>query len=114
LGIKAEALAGVTNLVNDGLINRSIAVQKLLPLILANPGLSPKQLAAAEGLLQKYDEVHLTDLVDEIIRENPVEADRYKKGKKGLVGWFMGVLMKRTKGQLDPVLAHRIIENRLK
>jgi aspartyl-tRNA(Asn)/glutamyl-tRNA(Gln) amidotransferase subunit B len=114
LGIAPENMAEVAGMIEMGLINKSMAVQQLLPLLVDNPAKDPKQLAADEGLTLLNADVDLETMIDGILLENPAEVERYKQGKVGLLGWFMAALMKKTGGKADPERAHRIFQDKLR
>lgn len=80
----------------------SVAVQKLLPALLEKPESQPEKLAEELGLIQESDEDFLLSLVEAVVAENPDKAAAYRSGKKGLLGMFMGQIMKRSGGKADP------------
>ena len=59
------------------------------------------------------DSSSLEIIVDELIKNHPEEVKAYKNGKTKLLGFFVGQLMKQTKGKADPKLANRIISSKL-
>lgn len=89
-------------LIQDEKIIHSTAYQNLFPALLKEPQKSPAILCEELNLFQSGD----TDLIDraisDILEANPDEVKRYKGGKKGLIGFFVGQGMKATKGQSNP------------
>ena len=64
-------------------------------------------------LIQNKDEDFLSQLVDEVIAANPEKVKVYRNGKKGLLGFFMGEVMKRSKGQAEPKSTNALLREKL-
>ncbi len=111
--IKQDFLLKLIALVESGNVSHSVAVQKLFPALLANPAEDPQQLASRMDLLQNSDLAMIQPAVDEVLRALPQKVKEYQNGKKGLLGLFMGEVMKKTKGTVDPKLANRLIRESL-
>ena len=88
--------------VDDGVINFSVAEQKLFPALLTNPKQEVSQLIDTLNLRQTGDEDTLHQLIQEVLDENPHKVEEYKAGKTGLIGMFMGQIMKKSGGKADP------------
>ena len=112
LPISPERLAGLVGLIESGKLSHSLASQKLFPLMLAHPG-SALELAEAHGLLATAGE----DVVEEAMRAAmerfPDKVQAYRAGNKGLLGLFMGEVMKATKGKADPRASNAIVKRLL-
>ncbi|MCC6413711.1 MAG: hypothetical protein IT270_18835, partial [Saprospiraceae bacterium] len=65
------------------------------------------------GLRQTNDDDFLSGLADMVLQASPEKVTEYQKGKKGLMGFFMGELMKASKGKADPKAATKILTNKL-
>jgi aspartyl-tRNA(Asn)/glutamyl-tRNA(Gln) amidotransferase subunit B len=74
---------------------------------------SPKAIVESQGLGQISDSDALDAIVDRIIAENPSESERYRGGDKKLVGFFMGQIMKASKGQANPQRVNQILREKL-
>ncbi len=111
--VSSTGLMAMLDLIKEGKVSHSIAYQRLFPAMLKQPALDPLALAEKLELLQSNDSSFLTELADQLIAEYPDKAAAYQKGKKGLIGFFMGQLMKRSKGQADPQVAKKMLEKRL-
>ena len=74
---------------------------------------SPLELAEKLNVLQVSDSGFLEEIVDQIIEANPDEVTRYKEGKKALMGFFIGQVMKQSKGKANPKLAKDIVTKKL-
>jgi aspartyl-tRNA(Asn)/glutamyl-tRNA(Gln) amidotransferase subunit B len=101
-GIQPERLAALIALIDQNQVSNSTASQRLFPLMLQDTGASPLDIAQKHQLIQQSDTDSLQNWIDEVISENPEKVKEYLKGKKGLIGMFMGELMKKSKGQADP------------
>ena len=111
--IKATMLAELVSFVESGKVNFSIASSRLLPAMINEPGLSPEQIAHSAGLLQSVDEDQLNLWVKQVIEAMPDKVLEYKKGKKGLMGLFVGEVKKISKGKADPQKTTRILQSLL-
>ena len=105
--LKPEHLAELLKLVEDGVISITIAKQQVFPEVFET-GKSPKSIVEEKGLVQESSEDKLRAICEEVLKEHPGEVERYKKGKKGLLGFFVGQVMKRTKGKANPKLVNEI------
>lgn len=112
--VPADAWIEFINLIESGQISASGAYQRLFPALLERPGHHPALLATELNLLQSDDLDFLEKLADEVLARFPEKVAEYKKGKKGLIGFFMGELMKASKGKAEPKSATRLLEERLK
>ena len=61
----------------------------------------------------EVDEMKLTEVIKSIIKNNPIQVEQYKKGKTGLLGYFIGQVMKEMKGQADPQMIQIILKTKL-
>lgn len=112
LNLSPEILAELINLVEDGKVGFSIASSKLLPALIQE-NQSPMALAEKLNLLQVSDTNELAQWVQEALSAMPEKVVEYKKGKKGLIGLFVGEVKKRSKGKADPKLVTRLLEEQL-
>jgi len=74
---------------------------------------SALELAEALNLLQVSDTNYMDDLVLQVIEANPDEAQRYREGKKQLMGFFVGQVMKASKGKANPKMANEFVRKYL-
>lgn len=112
LPVSPEELARFQELILAGDVASSVATAKLLPDLLLTPG-DPMQRAEQLGLIQNTDTNFLSGLVDEVIAQNPDKVAAYQKGKKGLIGFFMGEVMKRSKGSAGPKETQALLREKL-
>lgn len=113
LGLKPNLLAQLVNLVGEGKVSYTVALQRIFPEMLRNLDAAPAVLAEELNLLQDSSEESLQPVVDEVIKEFPLKVEEFKSGKKGIVQMFMGEVMKRTRGKADPKLANEMLMKRL-
>jgi aspartyl-tRNA(Asn)/glutamyl-tRNA(Gln) amidotransferase subunit B len=111
--LSAQQLAAFLNLIEAAEVSNSTAYQELFPAMLANPNQSPKELAKQNGWLQSSDADELNNWVTAVLADNPDKVDAYQKGKKGLIGFFMGEVMKRSKGQAEPKQTNALLREAL-
>ena len=93
-------------LLNNGKIVKSIAYQKLWPVLLDKPQ-HVEHLAVELGLLGGTDENTITKLIDEVMTENPDQVQKYLNGKKAILGFFIGQVMRKANGKADPALLRK-------
>lgn len=111
--ISAENIAALIKIIDDGKISSSVASQKVFPAMLEASDKSPLQIAEELNVLQDSSEDSILTFIDDVIKQHPAEVERYKNGEKQLVGFFMGQLMKASKGKADPKAANKLMRNRL-
>lgn len=111
--VAPATIAHLIDLIESGLISNTIATQKLFPALLQHPGQNPKELAEANNWIQNSNTDELETLINEVLDSMPDKVDAYKKGKKGLLGLFVGEVMKKTKSTADPKLVNQILNKKL-
>ena len=104
-------LAEILKLVDANTINNATA-KKLLKKV-EESGTAPGKIVEAEGLAQVSDDSAIRAVCAEVIAENPGEAEAYRGGKQGLIGWFVGQVMRKMRGKADPKLAREVLEELL-
>jgi aspartyl-tRNA(Asn)/glutamyl-tRNA(Gln) amidotransferase subunit B len=76
-------------------------------------GKNPKQIVAQKGLVQVTDESAIEAVVDKVLASSPVEVEGYKSGKTKLMGFFVGQVMKETKGKANPQVVNKLLNEKL-
>ena len=109
--VSPEDLAGLVALVDDGTLSTRLAKEVFAEMV--KTGQSAPEIVSARGLEQVSDRSTLEPLVDTLITQNPDKADAYRGGKTGLLGFFVGQLMRETKGQANPQLAQELVREKL-
>jgi aspartyl-tRNA(Asn)/glutamyl-tRNA(Gln) amidotransferase subunit B len=111
--ISAARLAKLISLVDEGKVSHSVAVQKIFPNMLALNDKDPMEIAQENNWIQESDQGSINEYVKEAIAKYPDKVIEYKEGKKGLIGLFMGEVMKLSKGKADPKMASNIVREYL-
>ena len=111
--LKPQAIAALISLIDEGKVSTSIASQKIFPEMLKQKDKTPLQLAEELNLIQDSSEDVILGFINEVIAQHPAEVERYRNGEKQLVGFFMGQLMKVSKGKADPKTANALMRQTL-
>ena len=111
--IKAIALAELINMVEAGMVNHTVATHSLFIEMLKNRDEAPLAMAQRLNVLQESDSSTIEKIIDAVLRESPLKVEEYKKGKKGIIGMFMGEVMKRSQGKADPKVANQLLIEKL-
>ncbi len=111
LSFKPNELAEMLKMIDVGEISGKIA-KEILPELLSKGG-SPKQLVKERGLGMIGDPKVIEEIIDKLILNHPNEVESFRAGKKKLLGFFVGQLMKETKGKADPKLANQLLNKKL-
>ncbi len=104
-------LAEIIRLVDAGTVNTSTG-KALLEKVEAS-GRAPAEIVEAEGLAQVTDADAIRAVCAEVVAENPAEVAKYRAGKTTLIGWFVGQVMRKTRGKADPNQAREILQSLL-
>jgi aspartyl-tRNA(Asn)/glutamyl-tRNA(Gln) amidotransferase subunit B len=107
------ALARLVQLVEEGKVNFSIASSRIFPVLLAEPSREPLEIAVSLNLLQSSDSIEIAAWVEQALAKMPDKVQEYKKGKKGLIGLFVGEVKKLSKGKADPRLTNQLLLEKL-
>ena len=112
ISIIAPYLAELITMVETNQLNFSIASNKILKEIIAQPQ-SPLNYATQHNLLQSNSTQEMEHWVNEVLSKHPDKVTEYKKGKKGLIGLFVGEVKKISQGKADPKLSTQLLEQKL-
>jgi aspartyl-tRNA(Asn)/glutamyl-tRNA(Gln) amidotransferase subunit B len=104
-------LAEIIKLVDAGTINSSTG--KSLIEKIEDTGQAPEAIVEAEGLAKVSDEGAIREIILEVIESNPDQVATYKGGKTTIIGWFVGQVMKQSRGKADPQLTRAMLEELL-
>ncbi|MEE3097891.1 MAG: Asp-tRNA(Asn)/Glu-tRNA(Gln) amidotransferase GatCAB subunit B, partial [Bacteroidota bacterium] len=96
-------------LIDENKISHSLASQKVFPKMIEHPNESPSSIAEKYNWISQSNEDDLSTVIFQIFKDNPEETKRFKEGEKKLTGFFMGQIMKATKGTADPKLTAKLI-----
>jgi len=109
--VSPENLAGLLELLETGVISGKIA--KTVFEAMAETGKPAKAIVEEKGLVQVSDTSAIDPVVDAIVARNPDEVERYRGGQKKLMGFFVGQVMKETKGKANPKVVNEILRKKL-
>jgi len=109
--VRPSELAGLVRLVDDGVISGTIAKNVFKELF--ETGGDPEAHVKAKGLVQISDTSAIEGLVDEVLAENPAEVERYRGGDRKLTGFFVGQVMKKSKGKANPALVNQLLAKKI-
>jgi aspartyl-tRNA(Asn)/glutamyl-tRNA(Gln) amidotransferase subunit B len=109
--IKAEALADMIKLIEEGAISGKMAKEVVEDMY--KTGKSPQDIIKEKGLVQITDEGELIKTITSIIESNQAQVAEYRGGKEKVFGFFVGLVMKATKGKANPQLVNEILKKML-
>ncbi len=109
--VTPEKFAGLLKLVGAKTINANTASQVLKTMF--RTGEDAQDIVEREGLAQVSDADALATLVDRLLAEHPDEVARYREGKTQLFGWFVGQVMRETRGKANPNVVRQLLQEKL-
>ncbi|OHD54249.1 MAG: aspartyl/glutamyl-tRNA amidotransferase subunit B [Spirochaetes bacterium GWF1_51_8] len=107
----AADVAELLTCVDDGTITGKMAKDVYASMV--DTKKSAKTIIAEKGLKQVSDTGELEKVIDKIIADNPGEVEKYRSGKKNVIGFFVGQAMKETKGQANPKMLNELLTKKL-
>ena len=109
--VSAQHLSELVRLISDSTISGKIA-KSVFEKMFAS-GKAPRQVIAEEGLAQISDPAALELLIRQVIAANPKQLAQYRGGKTGVFGYFVGQVMKATRGQANPALVNELLKRHM-
>lgn len=110
--VSPQQLADLLKLIDDGTISGKIAKTVFEEMFTTGQG--PDAIIKEKGLVQVSDAGELLSIVNEILDKNPGEVSKYLGGKGQLMGFFVGQVMKATKGKANPAMVNQLLTEELK
>ncbi|MFW6325803.1 MAG: Asp-tRNA(Asn)/Glu-tRNA(Gln) amidotransferase subunit GatB [Desulfovermiculus sp.] len=104
-------LADLIKLIDQGNISNTIGKQIFSELF--QSGQDPKEYVQARNLVQISDHSQLEQVIEQVLGENPDEVQAYLGGKSKLLSFFMGQVMKKTKGQANPQMVNTLLKSKM-
>ena len=111
IGLSPVGLVELLRMVERGDVNLNSAREVLAEMV--GSGRGAAEIVAARGLTQISDEAALLAIVDRVIADNQGPLANYLGGKQSLLGWFVGQVMRATRGQAIPAVVNRLVGERL-
>ena len=109
--IKPQQLGQLVDLISKDVISGKIA--KDVFEIMAETGQDPEVIVEEKGLKQVTDSGAIEAIVDAVIASSPDNVAAYKGGKFGLMGWFVGQVMKQSQGKANPGVVNQLLKEKL-
>lgn len=109
--VSSQDLSGLLKIIAEGRINRNTGKEVIEAAF--KTGKTPMMIVEEQGLIQISDPDELEQLADEILAANTDQAERYRAGKDGLIGWFVGQVMAKTGGKANPKAVKEILQRKL-
>ena len=107
-------IAELIQLNDEGKVNFSAASSVIFPAMIKESGKTAIQVATEKNLIQDAGEDEVSNWVEEVLNKMPDKVSEYRKGKKGLMGLFVGEVKRVSKGKADPKLTNEILLQKLK
>ena len=111
--ILPQGIAGLIAVIDSGKTNFAVASQRVFPEMVVNPAEAPLAILERLNLLQSSDEGLIKQLAEEVLAKYPEKVTAFKGGQAGLMGLFVGEVMKASKGKADPKLTNKILSELL-
>ena len=109
--MRPECLASLARLISEGVISSKIG-HDIFPQLFSE-GQNPEEYVKAQGLVQISDSGAIEAAVDKVIAANPAEVEAFKGGKTKLISFFVGQVMRETKGKANPGLVNELLQKKL-
>ncbi|ACI20681.1 MULTISPECIES: Asp-tRNA(Asn)/Glu-tRNA(Gln) amidotransferase subunit GatB [Thermodesulfovibrio] len=110
--LKPIQLVELIELINKGTINRNTAKEVFEEMY--KTGKTAEAIVREKGLTQISDDSVIIEAIKEVMNKNPKEVERFRNGEEKLIGFFVGQVMKITKGKANPKLVNELIFKILK
>ena len=111
--VPPQALARLIQLVEEGRLSFSIAAERIFPELVREPSRQPLDIAVGLNLIQSSDTAEISAWIEQALAGMPDKVSEYKKGKKGLIGLFVGEVKKLSHGKADPKLTNQLLLEKL-
>ncbi|MBF0628882.1 MAG: Asp-tRNA(Asn)/Glu-tRNA(Gln) amidotransferase subunit GatB [Magnetococcales bacterium] len=109
--VQAESLGALTAMIHNNVISGKIAKSVFAHMF--EHGGTPQQIVAEQGLSQVTDQGAIEAEVDKILAAHPEKIAQYRAGKNQLLGFFVGEIMKATRGKANPGVVNELLKNKL-
>ncbi len=108
--LKPVHLVSLSRLVETAVVSGTMAKSMIFEVM--DTGKPPEEIVKEKGV-QISDVAEIKKFVDDVIAKNPKEVERYKAGEKKLIGFFVGQVMKLTKGKANPQMVNELLKKKL-
>ena len=107
--VDATMLGELVALIDDGTLSGKLAKGVFAEMF--ETGKTARQIVEVKGLRQITDTGQLEGVIGEVLARSERQVAQYKGGKKGVIGFFVGQVMKATRGQANPKLVNQLLRN---
>jgi len=111
--VPPQTLSRLIQLVDEGRLSFSIAAERIFPELVREPSRQPLDIAVALNLIQSSDTAEISAWIELALAGMPDKVTEYRKGKKGLIGLFVGEVKKLSRGKADPKLTNQLLLEKL-
>lgn len=115
--VNEKNIASLIKLIDDGIISNNIAKEVFTEMLAQKDPLSdaqrPELIVKEKNLVQLTDDSAIEDIIRKVLAENPDEVNRYKQGEIKLAGFFVGKVMKESKGKANPAKVNELLNKSL-
>jgi aspartyl-tRNA(Asn)/glutamyl-tRNA(Gln) amidotransferase subunit B len=116
--VSAKNLSSLINMIAEGKISNNIAKEVFTEMLavkdINDEKQNPEFIVKEKNLLQVTDSSKIEKIVKKVIEENPKETERYKNGETKLIGFFVGKIMKESKGKANPKAVNELLISNLR
>ena len=109
--VNSDQLGDLIDEIENGIISNRAAKEVFEEMCESSK--SVKEIINDKGLVQISDTTEIEKFIDQVLIENPYNVQKYKEGKTKLLGFFIGEVMKATKGKANPGLLNQIVKKKL-
>ncbi|RKR83923.1 aspartyl/glutamyl-tRNA(Asn/Gln) amidotransferase subunit B [Mucilaginibacter gracilis] len=109
LTLTPQQLAGLIALVDSGKVSSSVAAHKIFPVLVKDSAKAAQQVADELNLIIDESASDVSGFIKQTLEKHPDKVNEYHNGKKGVVGLFMGEIMKLSKGKIDPKKTNQLL-----
>ncbi|HEY1047427.1 MAG TPA: Asp-tRNA(Asn)/Glu-tRNA(Gln) amidotransferase subunit GatB [Bacteroidia bacterium] len=104
--LEPKSIADLIGLIDEGKLSNSAASQLVFPAMVESPNKTALEIAESLNVIQTSDLGFISGIIAEVLAKYPEKVEEYRAGKKGLLGLFVGEVMKASKGKADPKLVN--------
>ncbi len=108
--VSSKKIGELISIVDKNVVSFSAAAQQILPELIKHPEKHPQTIAEELNLIQESDSEALMVHINEVLDKYPEKVEEYRSGKKGLLGLFIGEVMRSSKGSADPGMTNKLLK----
>lgn len=109
--VRPEGLAQLLGMIKSGQVSQGIGKEVFAEM--CDTGRPAEEIVAEKGLTQISDESELEEMAARVIEANPAQVEQFRAGKEKVLGFFVGQMMKETKGRANPQVVNEILRKKL-